>query len=91
MSKKRKYIIPFVIIIILTVGYFIADSILFDGVKPKVINVNGFQAKYFAKDNLDYLFKSQVNLYIITKLYNIKNIHTVFFFNWPEKSPHFIF
>ena len=52
MSKKRKYIIPLVIIIILTVGYFIADSILFDGVKPKVINVNGFQAKYFAKDNL---------------------------------------
>ncbi|WP_115462141.1 acyl-CoA thioester hydrolase/BAAT C-terminal domain-containing protein [Winogradskyella aurantiaca] len=52
MSKKRKYIIPFVIIIILTAGYLIADSILFDGVKPKVINVNGFQAKYFAKDNL---------------------------------------
>ena len=52
MSKKRKYIIPFVIIIILTAGYLIADSILFDKVKPKVINVNGFQAKYFAKDNL---------------------------------------
>jgi len=52
MSKKRKYIIPFVIIIILTAGYLITDSILFDGVRPKAINENGFQAKYFAKDNL---------------------------------------
>lgn len=52
MSKKRKYIIPFVISIILIAGYLIADSILFDGVRPKAINENGFQAKYFAKNNL---------------------------------------
>jgi len=52
MSKKRKYIIPFVIIIILIAGYLVADSILFDGVRPKAINELGFQAKYFAKDNL---------------------------------------
>ncbi|CAM1370321.1 BAAT / Acyl-CoA thioester hydrolase C terminal [Tenacibaculum sediminilitoris] len=52
MSKKRKYIIPFSIIIILIAGYLIADSILFDGVRPKAINENGFQAKYFAKGDL---------------------------------------
>ena len=52
MSKKRKYIIPFVISIILIAGYLIADSILFEGVRPKAINENGFQAKYFAKNNL---------------------------------------
>lgn len=52
MIKNRKYIIPFAIIIFLIVGYLIADSILFDGVKPKAINENGFQANYFAKDDL---------------------------------------
>lgn len=52
MSKKRIYITPFAIIIILAAGYLIADSILFDGVKPKAVKMNGFQAKYFAKDNL---------------------------------------
>jgi len=52
MSKKRKYIIPFAIVIILIVGYLVADSILFDGVRPKAINEFGFQAKYFAKDNV---------------------------------------
>ena len=33
-------------------GYYIADFILFDGVKPKLINENGIQASYFAKDDL---------------------------------------
>ena len=52
MIKKRKYIIPFAIIIFLIVGYLIADSILFDGVRTKAINENGFQANYFAKGDL---------------------------------------
>ncbi len=47
MSKSRKYIIG--ILILLIVGYFIADSILFNGVKPRAINENGFQANYFVK------------------------------------------
>lgn len=50
--KKRKYIIPFVIITILISGYYMVDFILFDGVKPKLINENGFQASYFVKDDL---------------------------------------
>ena len=52
MTEKRKYTIPLVTIVILIIGYLIVDSILFDGTKPKAINLNGFQAKYFAKDNL---------------------------------------
>lgn len=51
--NKRKYIIPIGIIALLTIGYFIADSILFDGVKPKLINQNGFQARYYVKNDLE--------------------------------------
>jgi pimeloyl-ACP methyl ester carboxylesterase len=50
MKKNRKYIIWIGIIAFLFVGYFIADSFLFDGVRPKNINENGFQANYFAKN-----------------------------------------
>ncbi len=49
MKKNRKYIIWIGFIIFLIVGYFIADSILFNGVKPKAINENGFQAIFFVK------------------------------------------
>ena len=49
MGKRRKYIIGIGITIFLVVGYFIADSILFSGVKARAINENGFQANYFAK------------------------------------------
>jgi dienelactone hydrolase len=49
MSKRRNYIIGIGIIGFLIVGYFIADSILFNGVKPRTINKNGFQANYFVK------------------------------------------
>lgn len=52
MTKKRKYITSFVIIAFLVCGYYIADFILFDGVKPKLINENGVQASYFVKDDL---------------------------------------
>jgi len=49
MKKNSKYIIGLGIIIFLIVGYFIADSILFNGFKPRAINENGFQANYFVK------------------------------------------
>lgn len=50
MKKNRSYIIWIGIISFLIVGYFIADSLLYDGVKPKFVNENGFQANYFAKN-----------------------------------------
>ena len=51
--NKRTYIIPIAIIALLTIGYFIADSILFDGVKPTLINHNGFKASYYVKNDLE--------------------------------------
>ena len=53
MTKRRKKILPVAIVLFLILGYFIADFLLFDGVKPKYINQNGFQATYFAKDGLE--------------------------------------
>lgn len=47
----KKYILGIGIIATLFIGYFIIDSILFDGVKPRSINENGFQANYFVKEN----------------------------------------
>ena len=44
---------PIGIVALLILGYFIADSLLFDGAKPKFINQDGFQATYFAKDDLE--------------------------------------
>ncbi|MBS9463968.1 palmitoyl-CoA hydrolase [Flagellimonas sp. 389] len=46
----RKYFIAFGVIILLLVGYFIANNILFNGVRSRVVNENGFQANYFVKD-----------------------------------------
>lgn len=51
MGISRKYIIGIVITILLVIGYFIADSILFCGVKARTINENGIQANYFVKTN----------------------------------------
>ena len=53
MKKNRKYIIWIGIIAFLFVGYFIADSFLFNGVKPRIINDNGFQANYFVKKDTE--------------------------------------
>lgn len=50
MKKNRKYIVWIGILAFLLIGYFIADSILFDGVKPRALKENGFQANYFVKD-----------------------------------------
>lgn len=51
MGISRKYIIGIVISILLVIGYFIADRILFSGVKARTINENGIQANYFVKTN----------------------------------------
>lgn len=51
MKINKKYIIPFGIFIMLIGGYFIIDSILFDGIKPKEIHENGFQASYYKKED----------------------------------------
>ena len=51
MGISRKYIIGIVITILLVIGYFIADRILFSGVKARTINENGIQANYFVKTN----------------------------------------
>jgi len=53
MKKNRKYIIWIGIIAFLFIGYFIVDSFLFNGVKPRKINKNGFQANYFVKNIIE--------------------------------------
>ena len=53
MKRNRKYIIWIGVIIFLIIGYFILDNILFNGVKPRVINQNGFQANYFARKSTE--------------------------------------
>ncbi len=49
IMKNRKYSILIGIVVLLFGGYFIADAILFDGIKPQSITKNGFQANYFVK------------------------------------------
>ncbi|MCK0135772.1 acyl-CoA thioester hydrolase/BAAT C-terminal domain-containing protein [Arenibacter sp. S6351L] len=61
MIKNRKYIIGIGILIFLIVGYFIADSILFSGVRSRHINENGFQANYFVKTDT----KKKVSIVLI--------------------------
>lgn len=53
MKQNKKYIIGMGIIACLVVGFFIADSLLFDGIRPIAVNENGFQANFFAKDIRD--------------------------------------
>ena len=47
MNKRLRNSI--LILAILTIGYFFADTILFDGVKPVLIKDAGFRASFFAK------------------------------------------
>lgn len=49
MGKNKKYIVGIGILVVLITGYFIMDSLLFNGIKPTAINEYGFQANYFAK------------------------------------------
>ena len=54
LDKKTQIIVGSIAIIaLLIVGYFYVDSILFDGVKPKSINDNGFKATFFSKDDIE--------------------------------------
>lgn len=53
MRKNRKYIFWIGIITFLFVGYFILDGMLFDGIKPIVVNKHGFQANYFVKNSVE--------------------------------------
>ncbi|GAB5551114.1 MAG: hypothetical protein Sapg2KO_07050 [Saprospiraceae bacterium] len=50
MKGNRKYIFGIGVVLFLILGYFIADRILFDGVKPRDVREEGFQANYFVKD-----------------------------------------
>jgi len=50
MRKNRKYLVLIGILIFLFGAYFVADAILFNGIRPQQIQENGFQAKYFAQE-----------------------------------------
>lgn len=52
MKKYRKFIIWLGLIIVLIGGYFIADSLLFSGFRPKFVSQEGFQGNYFAKPDI---------------------------------------
>ena len=41
------------IIVFLFAGYFIADSFLYNGVKPRIVNEEGFQANYYASNGTE--------------------------------------
>lgn len=51
MRNNRKFILFIGITVLLVVGYLIADNILFNGIKSKPINENGFQANYYSNEN----------------------------------------
>ncbi len=53
MRNNRKIILFIGIIALLLGCYFITDNMLFNGIKSKPINEDGFQANYFAKDELN--------------------------------------
>ncbi len=61
MNRSKKYAISIGIIALLFVGYLIADNILFNGIKPRAINEDGFQANYFVKD----ITQSKVSVVLI--------------------------
>ena len=52
MKKNKKYSIWIGIAALLIVGYLVADMILFNGIKPKIIEVDGFQANYYSKKDI---------------------------------------
>lgn len=54
MKKKyRNAIIWTGTLAIFLLGYFMADHYLYDGLKPKQIHQDGFQAEYFAQENIE--------------------------------------
>ena len=52
MKKHTKYSILISTLVLLLIGYFIADNLLFDGIQPKFINESNFQANYFSKKDV---------------------------------------
>lgn len=54
MKKRSTIIIGGIVIIgVLIATYFYVDGLLFDGVKPRPITENGFQANFFATDTTE--------------------------------------
>ncbi|MEM7372455.1 MAG: acyl-CoA thioester hydrolase/BAAT C-terminal domain-containing protein [Bacteroidota bacterium] len=54
MKQKSKILIGSIAVLAaLIAGYVYLDSILFDGVKPRSINDDGFQASFFAKGDIE--------------------------------------
>ncbi|WP_430409623.1 acyl-CoA thioester hydrolase/BAAT C-terminal domain-containing protein [Kordia sp.] len=51
MKNNKKYVIIISSILVLIIGYFIADSFLYNGIKPITIHENGFQGNYYAKND----------------------------------------
>jgi len=49
---KKRIIIGGLAILLLAIGYFTLDKLLFDGVKPQKINEAGFQANFYAPQNI---------------------------------------
>ncbi|MBI0399944.1 hypothetical protein [Cyclobacterium marinum] len=50
--RNKKYILIVGMLFLLFGGYFIADKLLFSGVKPRAVDGNGFQANFFAKKSI---------------------------------------
>lgn len=50
---NKKLVIGISVFIIVMAGYFVLDNILFDGLKPKVINEKGFQANFFSSSETE--------------------------------------
>lgn len=49
--KKHRYILWLLPVFIIG-GYFVLDSLLFDGIKPQKISDNGIQANYYAQEGI---------------------------------------
>ena len=50
MTKKSKFIGTSIVILLLVIGYLVADHLLFDGVKMRTIQSNEFRGYYFAQE-----------------------------------------
>ncbi len=52
MRKNKKYSISIAITALIIICYLVTNNILFNGINPKKINENGFQANLFVKENI---------------------------------------
>ena len=53
MRKMKSSWIPVGALLFLIGGYFFVDSLLFDGVRPREIKNQNFQANYFTQEGMD--------------------------------------